>query len=104
MDNILSQDLLKELGLENLPEDKKTSLLLDIGRIIQQNIILRVLEELKEEDKDDFEKLLAEKINDQDAILAFLQSRISNLDVIVQEEIESFKKESLGLMNKATGR
>lgn len=104
MNNILSQNLLKELGLENLPEDKKTSLFLDIGRIIQQNVILRVLEELKEEDKDDFEKLLAEKINDQDAISAFLQSRISSLDTIVQEEIENFKKENLDLMNKATGQ
>lgn len=99
MNNILSQNLLKELGLENLPEDKKTSLLLDMGRIIQQNVILRALEELKEEDKDEFDRLLAEKVNDQEAVLKFLQSKISNFDAIIEEEVGKFKKESTDVMD-----
>lgn len=95
-------NFLQDLGINDLTDDKKTSLLLDIGRIIQQNVIIRVLDELKEEDKNEFEKLLESKANDQQAILSFLQSKIPNLDAIVGEEIDNFKSESKEVMS-ATG-
>ncbi len=91
------------MGLENLPEADQTEVLLGIGRIIQQNIILRVINELQEKDKDEFDKLLEEKPDDQEAILNFLKSKILGLDGIVEEEIKNFKEKSADLMKKITG-
>ena len=95
----LKNDLIKELGLENLSEEKKMEIILSAGRVIQQNIILRVLDELKtEKDKKEFDNFLKEKQDDQDAILKFLQSKIPNLDEIINEEINKFKESSINLL------
>ncbi len=99
MATTLKENIIKELGLENLPEEKKLEILLGIGRVIQQNVILRILDELPEKDKDEFDKLLGEKGDDEEAVLKFLQSKIPNLDGIVNEEIEKFKKESVDFLS-----
>lgn len=93
-------DLIKELGLEDLPSEEQVEIVLKIGRIIQQNIILRVLDEMKEEDKDEFDKFLGEKGDDQEAITEFLRSKIPNLDDIVNEEIEKFKTEKINFLQE----
>jgi diaminopimelate decarboxylase len=100
---MLMQNFIKQLGFDNLPPEKQTEVLLKIGRIIQQNLILRIVNELNEEDKEEFDQLLATKMNDQKAILDFLRSKLPNLDVIVNEEIIKFKKESVDLINLLRG-
>lgn len=97
------ENIIKELGLESLSEEKKMEIVLNIGRIIQQNVILRILDELKDErDKDEFDELLGKKGDDEQAILKFLQSKIPNLDEIVNEEIVKFKQENIDFMKKVT--
>ncbi|KKP93763.1 MAG: hypothetical protein UR98_C0002G0002 [Parcubacteria group bacterium GW2011_GWA1_36_12] len=102
MATTFSESIIKELGLDNMSEDKKVEVLLGIGRIIQQNIILRILDELKEKDKKEFDKFLAKNGSDQEAILKFLQSKIHNLDTIIDEEIDNFKKTSVDFLTKIT--
>jgi len=103
MITIFKENIIKELGLESLPEEKKMEILLNVGRIIQQNIILRILDELKDEkDKDEFDELLGKKGDDEQAVTEFLQSKIPNLDEIVNEEIVKFKQESVDFMKKVT--
>lgn len=94
------QILIKELGIENLSPQDQTEVILEIGRVIQQNIILRTLDELKEEDKNEFDKFLADenKMNDYEASWNFLRSKISNFDEIVNEEVAKFKKDSFHLL------
>ena len=96
------EDLIQHLGLEGLPEERKMEIILGFGRIIQQNVILRILDELKEKDKKEFDKFLVKKGDDQEAILKFLQSKIPNLDGIIQEEIEKFKKGSVEFIKEIT--
>ncbi|MEK7635939.1 MAG: hypothetical protein AAB405_02500 [Patescibacteria group bacterium] len=96
--NQTQNNLIKELGLDNLPSEKQMEILLDVGRIIQQNVVLRVFDELNERDKDEFDKLLGEKSGDEEAVLAFLRSKIKNLDGIVEEETAKFKQGSVDLM------
>ncbi|TSC53114.1 MAG: Uncharacterized protein LiPW39_437 [Parcubacteria group bacterium LiPW_39] len=94
--DFLQKNLITELGLEDLPEGKKEELILKIGALIQQNILLRILSELGEKDKDEFDKVLAEENNEK--TLAFLQSKISNFDELVKEEIAKFKEEAMKRM------
>lgn len=99
--DFLQKNLITELGLEDLPDDKKEELILKIGALIQQNILLRILSELGEKDKDEFDKVLAEE-NDEKT-LAFLQSKISNFDELVKEEIAKFKEEAMKRMQVVVG-
>lgn len=100
MTNILKQNIIKELGIDILPEKEQEEALLRIGRIIFQSVLIRVMEQLNAKEKDQFTKLLTEKPDDEKAILDFLKSKIPNLNEIVNEEVASFKKESLDFMKQ----
>ncbi|MDP3014995.1 MAG: DUF5663 domain-containing protein [bacterium] len=100
MKTILQKNIIKDLGLDKLSEKEQEESLLSIGRIIFQSVLIRVMEELDEAGKDEFEKILEEKPNDEEAILNFLRSKLPNLDEIVDEEVAKFKQESVGFMNK----
>lgn len=94
----MKQNIIKDLGLDKFPAEKQEEVLLTIGKLIFQGVIVRVMGILSEKDKEDFDKLLTEKVDDEEAVLNFLKSRIPNLDDLVNEEIASFKKESVGFM------
>lgn len=99
--DILQKNIMEELGFENLPEDKKEEISLRVSKIIYQNIMIRVVETLSEEQRDEFNKLLDEDIKEgeeSDKILEFLRSKIENFDDIVAEEVVRFKKESVDVM------
>lgn len=90
--DILKQNIIKELHLEALPEERKIVLIDKMAEVIQKNITLRILESLDEKNKDEFEKLLDKKAGD-DEIAKFLSEKVPNLEEIVQEEIVKFKKD-----------
>jgi hypothetical protein len=90
---ILRQNIIKQLGIETLPEKEQEEILLRIGKIIFQSVLIRVMERLNSKEKDEFTQLLTEKPDDEKAILDFLKSKIPDLDEIVNEEVATFKKE-----------
>lgn len=96
----LAVNLFKELGLDNLPQKEQEEIIIKIGEILQKKIILRVLDELDEEGKDEFEKVIGEQGDDEEAVLNFLRLKLPKLDEMVNEEIEAFKNESLGMIKK----
>lgn len=98
MDKYLKANLITKLGIDKLPPEKQADLLLKIGDTIFQAVITRVIEELSEEDRDAFDRLLDEKKDHEEAVFDFLQSKLPNLDEIVNEEIAEFKKETLETM------
>ena len=98
MDDILKQNIIKDLGMDQLPPEKQEEMLLTIGRLIFQGVIIRVMSLLSEKDKDEFDKLLTEKIEDEEAVLNFLKSKIPNLEELINEEVVSFKKGSVDFM------
>lgn len=102
MDKYLKANLITKLGIDKLPPEKQADLLLKIGETIFQAVIARVIEELSEEDRIAFDRILDEKKDDEDAVFTFLQSKLPNLDEIVNEEIAEFKKESLETMEAIT--
>ena len=89
------------MGLQDLPDEKKEQLILKIGELIQQNIILRVLDELSDKEKDEFDKVLAQE--DGEKTLAFLQSKLPNLEEIFKEEIARFKETAIARMQTIVG-
>lgn len=97
MNNILQKEIIKELGLLNLPGKEQEEALLTVGRIIFQAVLIRIMEELLDEKKDELEKIITESPDDEEKIMEFLQTNVPKLDEIVKEEIINFKKETLDL-------
>lgn len=58
MNNILSKDIIKEWGLENLSPDKQEETVERIGRILYQAILVRSLDILSEQEQEEFDQLL----------------------------------------------
>ncbi len=92
---LVEKDLITELGLGDLADEKKIELIIKWGNIVQKDIMMRVLTELSESDKDELDKLLVGKGENFEEIYQFLEKKLPNLDEIVKEEIEKFRKEMI---------
>jgi len=93
MPKSIKDNLISQLGLDDLPQEKKIELMMKWGDIVQKDIIMRVLRELSEEDKAEMDKLLAAQGENFEEIYKFLEGKMLNLDDIVKEEIEKFREE-----------
>jgi hypothetical protein len=85
------QNIIKELGLEGLPEDKQIELLTVMTESILKRITIRILEQLSEEEKKEFDQV--RETADPDKINEFLREKIDNYDQMVQEIVTQFKEE-----------
>ena len=90
-------DLIKELGLENLPKEKQEEMLIEIGNVVQQRIIIRISQEMPEENKAEFEKIMQDKKDQPEEIEKFIKEKVPTIDDIVAEEIGRYKQEIMDL-------
>jgi hypothetical protein len=92
MDNQkIQESIIKELGLDTLPEDKQTELLTMMTESVLKRITIGIIEQLSEEDKIKFDQV--RDTNDPDKINEFLRTTISNYDEMVEKIIKEFKEE-----------
>ena len=89
----LQANLIKELGIEDLPLEQKEKILLDVTTIINQNISLRLLEELPEERAKELETLMTDFADDPEKLEIFFRQEVPNFDELVQEEIAKYKQQ-----------
>lgn len=80
MNNLLNKDISEELGINHLEPEKQQKLLEKVGELMFQNVIIRIFEILKEEDKNQLEILLER--NNTDEIMEFMEVKVPNLDKI----------------------
>lgn len=97
----INNNIIKILGIDTLPKDKQTEAIERLGAIVYQEVMLRVLEDMKEEDKDAFEKLV-EKTPDPESIFAFLAEKVPDIDKIIIEEAEGLREESKEILSDIT--
>lgn len=95
MKNALSKEIIKEWGLESLPQEKQLEMVERIGRIIYQAVLVRTLDILSEKDQDEFDALLDQDTTTPDEVLAFLQKKIPTFEQIMLEERKSIKEDLL---------
>ena len=88
--NILQQNIIQQLDLTALDDDKKIALIDKMSEVVQKRLTLRIIEEMQEENKKEFEKILdttPEKVSE------FLQKVFPNFLELVQEEVVRLKEE-----------
>ncbi|MFP4539305.1 MAG: DUF5663 domain-containing protein [Candidatus Paceibacterota bacterium] len=91
MEEQQKNDLLEEFDLKNLPEEAQSRILQAMTETLLKKITLRVLEELSEEERDEFEKVREQE--DAERTENFLREKLPNYDEILEEVVSDFKKE-----------
>jgi hypothetical protein len=95
MKNILPSDIVKEWGLESLPESKQVEMVERIGKIIYQALLVKSLDILTEKEQIEFDLLLDEDTTTPDDVMGFLQAKIPNFEKMVLEERKNLKSDLL---------
>jgi len=96
--------IVQELDLGDINETKKLSILDEIGKVLTQRIILRLVKEVPKEKR----ALFIEKINknktESDKVLLFIDHFVENADELIDEEVENYKNDLQKALNtKQTG-
>jgi hypothetical protein len=91
-------NLIKILGLEDLPDERKVQVLEKVNQLVQQRLLIRVVDSLSEADLATFQKLLDG--DDQSAVNDFLQTHVPQMTEWLQEELVKVKEELGGLAAK----
>ena len=97
MFNKVNQNIIEILGIDKLPVEQQKEAMERLGGIVYQEVMLRVLDLMTDEDKDAFEKLMEEN-PDPEVMFTYLASKVPNIDTMIVEEAESLKKEAVDIM------
>jgi len=88
----IQEDIIKELGLENLPEDKQKELIEKMTETLFSRIYTETLERLSDVDKESYFGMIEKKASPEDFDI-FLMEKIPDYEQMVQRTITSFKEE-----------
>ena len=88
----IQKTILDELGLSDLPEDKKDQLLIKMTEVVLKRIFLETMEKLSEKDQAAYEKLIDESASPEQ-LEKFLKEKISDYEGTVVRTIAQFKEE-----------
>ncbi len=84
-------DIAKELGLENLNEEDKSKILIQITDSLLKRLVIRVYDRLILEDQKEFDKLV--EIGNAAKVDEFLRAKLPDLDEVRNEEMEGLVRE-----------
>lgn len=87
----IQDDIIKELGIDQLPPEKQEEILTAMTEVILKRITLRVLENFSEEQKDEFDKICAQ--GDQAKVSQYLEANVADYESIIKEETAKFRNE-----------
>ena len=82
----------ERLGIEGFPPEVKQEILEKAGELIFRAVLLRAVPLLSDAQKDEFAGIT--ETQDLGKIGEFLQANVPDLDSIINEEMESFVKDS----------
>ena len=86
------EKIMKELGLESLPNKKQDDILAKMGEVILKKIFIETIDRLSDTDRKVFEKMLKEAKSAED-IEIFLNEKIDDYDKIVEDIISELKND-----------
>lgn len=91
--NIAYANIITELGLENLSDDEKLDILSRLSALVQKRVMVRILDALSDEQKEEMGELLEKQGGNVDALTDWLSDKVQNLPGIVEQETTNVKAE-----------
>lgn len=89
---ILQQTIVDELGLGDLPEERKAQILVDLLELVLKRLYMETMDKLTKEEQQELMNMLEEKA-DQEKIESFLRSKITDYDEFVKKVVSELKDE-----------
>ena len=89
--DIDQENVIKILGIENLPDDRKLAILAKMTDLVQKRLLARMLESLPENQQEKFGKILEQ--NHPQEIQKFVEVNLPNFQQWLVEEVTALKKE-----------
>jgi len=86
-------DLTEELGLDNLPDEKKQQLTEQMTETVSARISNAFANRLTDTQREELDQIL----EDDGDVLEFIRDNVPNAEMIVTEVIANFKKEAVEL-------
>lgn len=93
--NTHSQNLIRVLGIESLPEDQKARILTQVSEVIEQRLFIRLLDALPDEKREQFKQLM--EAENAVGIQTFIEKEVPLFLTWVEEETNKIKEELNGL-------
>lgn len=99
MQNEIRTSIIDLFEIKKLPEDKQEEMINKIGGLIFQSVLIRILPLMPEEDVEEYNQLIENKVA-PDELFDFFFAKVPNFLQIVAEESENFRKESAEVLSK----
>lgn len=93
------QNLIKILGIESLPDERKLDLVEKVSALVEKRIVLRFINSLDGQKRKDFENLLDSE--NSEAIGLFLEQNAEDLPQWITDETSRIKQEMANLASAA---
>lgn len=91
--------LVKELGIDSLPEEKQNELLAKMTEVLIKRIFVETMEKLSEQERVEYAQLTENGESDPELIGKFLKDHINDYDGMVERIIAGFKEEMMRTNN-----
>jgi hypothetical protein len=88
------KNLMSELGLADLPQDKQDELAVKMTEVILKRMFVETMDRLSPRDQDEYGELI-EASGTPEEIENFLKSKIEDYDAILMTVVEKLKTEML---------
>lgn len=97
MNDELKQKIAKDFGLESMDPEEQERMIEKIGTLLFESVVERAVDEMNDQDMNDFDALLNEAGEDYQKVIDFLKTRVSGFNKIVSEEMSRLKRATSGI-------
>lgn len=92
------QQLIKDLGIDTLSQDKQNELVIKMTEVLLKRIFLETMEKLGEQGREEYGKISEGEIAPE-KLEQFFKEKISNYDEMIQNIIEEFRADMMASNN-----
>lgn len=78
--------LIKELGIDGLPEEAQDEIVAKLGEVILKSLTVAIFEKLPSDARTEFERISAK--GDHSLIQEFLEENVPDLHTLMEEEVK----------------
>lgn len=82
----LRELIIKELGIESLPESAQDEIVGKLGEVILKAVTVAIFEKLSPEGRAEFERISRE--DEPELVARFLEEHVSDMETLMEEEVK----------------
>lgn len=90
--NQIQKTILDELGLSDLPQEKKEALLVKMTEVVLKRVFVETMDKLAPEAQEEYTKLIDANVAPEE-VEKFLSEKIPNYDEMIKKVVDEFIKD-----------